>query len=203
MTIDELKNLRVEIRCYVTCDNDEPELCTSCQLSEALERMKIIVEDSPEEFYDLAFKIYTEDGTYLFAIRRALEDVYLGFENKYNLTTDMIRDALGMGERRKKSLEELIRTLNDKTEVLILGFPDPYEVGYNDYVHHCALKDSLHRMSRHLDELNLNEYERLGYDFSVLLIGDGGHKLIYSYNGNREIRVRKEFKDILKTLSIF
>ena len=88
--------------------------------------------------------------------------------------------------------------INENTEVLILGFPDPFDDNYNDYIHHCALKDSLWKMDKHLNELNLNSHERLGYQFSVLLHeGNNGYKLVYSYTGDKEILIEDEFKNIL------
>ena len=50
----------------------------------------------------------------------------------------------------------MVIMLNEYTNVLILGFPDPYDDEYNDYIHQCALKDSLWKMDKHLNELNLN-----------------------------------------------
>ena len=88
--------------------------------------------------------------------------------------------------------------IHENTEVLILGFPDPYEDNYNDYIQQCALKDSLWKMDKYLNELNLSDHERLGYQFSVLLVGDDeDYTLIYSYCGNKKIEVREEFEGIL------
>lgn len=202
MTVDELKNMSVKIRCYAIPDDNEPAIYTRCYLGEALEVMKSVVKDAPEKFYNLTFYVYTEEEEYLFAIQRDLEDIYFGRENKYNLTRDIVRETLGIVVQ-KKNIDELVRTLNEMTKVLILGFPDPYTVECNDYIHRCVLKDSLYKMNKHLDELDLDERGRLGYDFSVLLVGDDGdHKLIYSYDGDRNITVRKEFKDILSKLGI-
>ncbi len=201
MTVDELKNMSVQIGGYVMLDDDAPAFYTRCYIGEALEVMKSFVKDVPEEFYDFTFYVYTKEEEYLFAIQRDL-DIYFDRENKFNLTRDIVREALGIVVQ-KKNIDELVRTLNGMTKVLILSFPDPFDDNYHDYIHHCALKDSLYKMSKHLDELELDEIERLGYVFSVLLIAEeGGHRLIYSYYGDRKIKVRKEFEGILNKLGI-
>lgn len=88
--------------------------------------------------------------------------------------------------------------INENTQVLILGWPDPFNVHHYGYVHRCALKDSLSRMENHLKELNLSERERLYYQFSVLFVDENGkEKLVYTYFGDKKIKVRDEFKDIL------
>ena len=197
MTVDELKDMSVKIRCYVMPDDNAPAFYRRCYLGEALEIMKSIVKEVSEEFYNLTFNVSTEEDEHLFTIQRDLEDIYFGRVNKYNLTSDIVREALGIVVQ-PKDIEELVRTLNEYTKVLILSFPDPYEDNYHDYIHHCALKDSLSQMDKHLDALNLDRHERLGYQFSVLLVAeDGGHRLIYSYDGDRNITVRKEFEGIL------
>jgi len=146
--------------------------------------------------------VHTEEDEHLFTIQRDLEDIYFGRVNKFNLTRDIVREALGIVVQ-PKSIDELVRTLNEYTKVLILSFPDPFEDHYHDYIHHCALRDTLQRMNNHLDELDLDERGRLGYIFSVLLIAEGGgHRLIYSYDGDRNIKVRKEFEGILNSLGI-
>lgn len=200
MTVDELKRMRVRIRFYATPEAKEPDSDTECYLSEALEIMKGIVEGSPEEFYELMFYVFTEEGEFLFALERDLEDIYFGRENKFNLERDVVREALGV---QTKSIDELVQTLNEYSKVSIVSFPDPFEDSYHDYIHHCALKDTLQRMNKHLDELELDEKERLGYIFSVLLIAHGGeHRLIYSFDGDRNITVRKEFEEVLSKIGI-
>ena len=87
--------------------------------------------------------------------------------------------------------------INENTEVLILGWPDPFNIHHYGYIHRCALKDSLSKMENHLNDLNLTEDERLYYQFSVLLEENGKERLIYTYYGNKKIKVRDEFKDIL------
>lgn len=202
MTVDELKSMRVRIRCYAMPEENEPDFDTRCYLGEALEIMKNIVEGFPGEFYELTFYVYTEEGEYLFAIPRDLEDIYFGRENKFKLTRDIVRDAMGIVVQ-PRSIDELVDTLNAYSKVSIVSFPDPYEDNYHDYIHHCALKDSLQRMNRHLDELDLDEMGRLGYMFSVLLFAEGGgHKLIYSLDGNRNIKVGKEFEEVLSKIGI-
>ena len=202
MTVDELKDMSVKIRGYVMPDDNAPAFYERCHLGKALEVMKSIVKDVPEEFYNLTFDVFTEEDEHLFTIQRDLEDIYFGRVNKFKLTRDMVRDALGVVVQ-PKSIDELVCTLNEYTKVLILSFPDPYEDHYHDYIHHCALKDSLDKMNKHLDELDLDEKGRLRYIFSVLLIAEGGgHRLIYSYDGDRNITVKKEFEDILSKLGI-
>ena len=202
MTVDELKDMSVKIRGYVMPDDNAPAFYERCYLGEALEIMKSIVKDVPEEFYNLTFDVHTEEDEHLFTIQRDLEDIYFGRVNKFNLTRDIVREALG-SVVRPKDIDEMVRTLNEYTKVLILSFPDPYNDNYHDYIHHCALKDTLQKMDKHLDELDLDERGRLGYIFSVLLIAEGGgHRLIYSYDGNRKITVRKEFEGILNSLGI-
>lgn len=202
MTVDELKDMSVKIRGYVMPDDNAPAFYERCYLGEALEIMKSIVKDVPEEFYNLTFDVHTEEDEHLFTIQRDLEDIYFGRVNKFNLTRDIVREALGIVVR-PKDIDEMVRTLNEYTKVLILSFPDPYNDNYHDYIHHCVLKDTLQKMDKHLDELDLDERGRLGYIFSVLLIAEGGgHRLIYSYDGNRKITVRKEFEGILNSLGI-
>lgn len=92
----------------------------------------------------------------------------------------------------------MIYIISENTEVLIFGYPDPFQENAIDYREHCLLKDSLLVMNKHLDELNLNEDDRLYYQFSVLLVKEDGHyKLIYSYFGNKKIKVREEFDGML------
>lgn len=202
MTVKELKNMSVKIRGYVMLEDNAPFFLKRCMLSEAYEIMKDTVRDIPEECCDVTFYLYTENEEHLFTIQRDLEDIYFDRENKFNLTRDIVREALGIVVR-PKDIDEMVRTLNEYTKVLILSFPDPFEDHYHDYIHHCALKDTLQRMDEHLDELELDEIGRLGYIFSVLLIAEGGgHRLIYSYDGDRNIKVRKEFEGILNSLGI-
>lgn len=202
MTVDEFRSTTVKIRGYVMLEDHAPFFQKRCMLGEAYEIMKDVVGDIPEEFCDVTFYLYTEEDEHLFTIQRDLEDIYFDRENKFELTRDIIREALGIVVQ-PKSIDELVRTLNEYTKVLILSFPDPFEDHYHDYIHHCALKDTLERMDKHLDELDLDEHGRLGYMFSVLLIAEGGgYRLIYSYDGDRNITVEKEFEGILNSLGI-
>lgn len=202
MTVKELKNMSVKIRGYVMLEDNAPFFLKRCMLSEAYEIMKDVVRDIPKEFCDVTFYLYTEDEEHLFTIQRDLEDIYFGRENKFKLTRDIVREAMGI-VIQPKSIDELVRTLNEYTKVSVVSFPDLFNDYYHDYIHHCALKDTLQRMDEHLDELELDEIGRLGYIFSVLLIAEGGgHRLIYSYDGDRNIRVRKEFEGILSKLGI-
>ena len=200
MTVDELKRMRIRIRFYATPEDEEPDFDTRCYLSEALEIMQSIVEEFPEEFYELMFYLFEDGGKFLFAMERDLENIYFGHQNNFNLERKVIREALGV---KTKSIDELVQALNEYSQVTIISFPDPFEDRYHDYIHHCALKDTLQKMNKHLDELDLNEHERLGYMFSVLLIAqDGGHRLIYSFDGDRNIKVRKEFEEVLSKIGI-
>ncbi|MBR3840753.1 MAG: hypothetical protein IKM20_06425 [Erysipelotrichales bacterium] len=102
--------------------------------------------------------------------------------------------------------------INEDTEVIVLGFPDPFSPYAVDFKQRCALKDSLLVIKNYLEESNLSEEERLYYDFSVLYIGDeesysylpltfnltGKDKLVYSYDGENDMRVGEEFQDILQ-----
>ncbi len=96
MTVDELRNMKVKIRGYTMPDDNAPGFYKRCVLSEALDIMKDYVRDFPEEFYNLAFTITDEDDEFLFKICRELNKVYLGHVNKFDLTKEMIKEALGM-----------------------------------------------------------------------------------------------------------
>lgn len=88
--------------------------------------------------------------------------------------------------------------IGENTEVLVFGFPDPFQANAIDFKQICLLKDSLLVMNEHLEELNLNKDDMVYYQFSVLLVKeDGHHKLIYSYTGNKKIKVREEFDGML------
>ena len=85
--------------------------------------------------------------------------------------------------------------VNGETEVVVVGFPDPFRDAVRDLDHHCALKDSLAVMDKHLEELNLDRKGRLGYQFSVLFVDEEkNYRLVYSYNGNGEIHISKGFE---------
>ena len=202
MTMEEIKKLKVKILGYTEPTDEKPLFCIKCRIYEALDLMKSMNENYPEESYRFDFYMVTENDACTFLVSQDLEYAYIGRDNKYPITADMLKEALGI-EVKKRTLEELLRTLNGKTRVTIIGFPDPLNVQIIDYYHHCSLKETLYKMNKHLDELNLDEKGRLYYDFSVLLYGDeSGHRLIYSYNGDREIRIQKEFEDILAELGI-
>lgn len=88
--------------------------------------------------------------------------------------------------------------VTENTEIVVVGFPDPFSPSATDFVHRCALKDSLPAMEKHLEELNLDKYGRLCYQFSVLLVDeDWDHKLVYSYNGDKGIHISKGFEGTL------
>lgn len=96
ITVEELKNKDVIIRGYaIPQDYDYgPDCSKRCKLGEALEILKEYVRDFPDMFYNLQFHVWTREEEYLFCIRRDLETIYLGDE--FNLTKEMIREALGM-----------------------------------------------------------------------------------------------------------
>ena len=84
--------------------------------------------------------------------------------------------------------------LTDETEVHIIGFPDPFSNAM-DFFDPCALKDSMAVMDEYLEELDFEKENIIYYQFSVLLMDVGkDHKLIYSYNGDKHIQVKKDFE---------
>lgn len=102
-----------------------------------------------------------------------------------------------------KDMKGGLYMINENTEVLIIGWPDPLDDNYIDYFHRCVLKDSLSKMKDHIKELNFDRKRRMFYQFSVLLIGEkSGHKLIYTYYRDKTISVKDEFKDIMNELGI-
>ena len=96
-TVEDLRNVDVEIRGYaIPQDYDYgPIYGKKCKLSEVSEILMYVVSTWPEEDYNLQFEVWTRDGEYLFCIRRDLETIHLG-GNKFNLTKEMIRAALGI-----------------------------------------------------------------------------------------------------------
>ena len=95
MTVEELRNTDVKIRGYAMPDDNAPDFYVGCKVSEALEIMKEHVDGMPEEFYNYKFHISTEDAGFLFKVPRQFDKVYLG-ENKFNLTKELVKKALGM-----------------------------------------------------------------------------------------------------------
>lgn len=86
--------------------------------------------------------------------------------------------------------------ISENTEVVIWGFPDSFQPNAIDFKRICLLKDSLLVMNEHLEDLN--KIEKMYYQFSVLLVKDDGHyKLVYSYFGDGDIKVKDEFEDLL------
>lgn len=80
------------------------------------------------------------------------------------------------------------------TEVHLLGFPDPFS-NATDYFDPCALKDSMAVMDKYLDGLDFEKENIVYYQFSVLLMDEErNHKLVYSYNGNKQIHISKGFE---------
>ena len=102
MTVNELRNMDVKIRGYGMPDDNVPDFYTRCKLSEALEIMENVERDFPKELYNLCFTVTDEDDDSLFVLHRAFFDekdrecVYMGRDNKYNLTKELARKALGM-----------------------------------------------------------------------------------------------------------
>ena len=47
--------------------------------------------------------------------------------------------------------------VTENTEVVVVGFPDPFSPSATDFVHRCALKDSLPAMEKRLEEMSLEE----------------------------------------------
>jgi len=96
ITVEELRNTEIKIRGYTIPQDIDyaPDFYKRCKFSEALEILKDAVETCPEMFYNLQFDISTADGDHLFWIRRDLETMYL--TDEYNLTEDMVREALGI-----------------------------------------------------------------------------------------------------------
>ena len=95
MTVDELRKMNIKIRGYAMPDDNAPCYYTRCKLSEAMEIMNDYIKDFPEEFYNFAFNITNEDDDFLFTLRRDLETMYLGCENKFDLTKEIVMEALG------------------------------------------------------------------------------------------------------------
>ncbi len=97
-TVEELRNADVIINGYTMPQDYDygPEYSTKCKVCEAFEILKEVVSTCPEMFYNLQFHVWTRDEEYLFCIRRDLETIHLGSHNEFNLTKDMVREALGI-----------------------------------------------------------------------------------------------------------
>ena len=96
MTIEELKNMDVKVRGYAMPDDNAPDFYKRCKVSEALDIMKEVTSTFPKEFYNLTFIITkAENDDFLFKVRRELDNVYLG-DNNFNLTKELVKEALGM-----------------------------------------------------------------------------------------------------------
>ena len=82
----------------------------------------------------------------------------------------------------------------DDTQVVLLGFNDPFSAAY-DFVYHCTLKDSMAIMDKRLEEVDFSKDEIRYYQFSVLLVDEEkNHRLIYSYNDDKHIHISKGFE---------
>lgn len=97
-TVDDLRNIDVVIEGYaIPQDYDYGSIYKrKCKMSEVYGILKDVVSTWPEEDYNLQFQIWTRDEDFLFCIRRDLETIHLGSKNKFNLTKEMIREALGI-----------------------------------------------------------------------------------------------------------
>jgi len=95
---EELRNTDVLVKGYtIPQDYDYgPDYYVKCNMSEALEKMKEIINSCPEEFSNLQFHVWTRDEDYLFCIRRDLDTIHLGSNNFFDLTKDMVKEALGL-----------------------------------------------------------------------------------------------------------
>lgn len=98
ISVDELKNMNVKIRGYAMWDDNAPDFYTRCKLSEAFEKLKECVSDFPKQFSNLCFYVSSVDGVDLFSIDRRLDfgAICLTRINEYNLTKEMVKEALGM-----------------------------------------------------------------------------------------------------------
>ena len=97
-SVEDFKNVDIEIRGYaIPQDYDYgPIYGKKCKMVEVSEVLKYVVSTWPEEDHNLQFEIWTREEEYLFCIRRDLETIHLKKENKFNLTKEMIREALGI-----------------------------------------------------------------------------------------------------------
>ena len=106
MTVEELKNMNVEVKGYGYLEDyyyGPDALNVKCKMSEALNIMKECVESLPMEiFYRVNFLINEVDGEHLFSLGRELDDICIGRDNIYGLTKGMIREALGMEYDKSK-----------------------------------------------------------------------------------------------------
>jgi len=96
MTVDELRSMNVKIRGYAMPDDNAPDFYVGCKLSKALDIMKAHMDGMPEEFYNYKFHVSTEDARFLFKVPREFDKVYLGCVNEFNLTKELVKEALGM-----------------------------------------------------------------------------------------------------------
>ena len=103
MTVNELKNMTVEIKGYTMLEDyyyGPDALHVKCKMSEALAIMRECAEDGmaccPDVFYRVTFLINAEDGTHMFSLGRELDDVCLGRDNELGLTKMMVEEALGI-----------------------------------------------------------------------------------------------------------
>ena len=98
ISVDELKNMNVKIRGYTMPDDNAPDFYERCKVSEALAKLRECVKDFPEMFSTLCFYVSSADGVDLFSIDRNLDfgAICLTSINEYNLTKEMVKDALGI-----------------------------------------------------------------------------------------------------------
>ena len=97
-SVEDLKNVDIEIRGYaIPQDYDYgPIYGKKCKMGEVGETLKFVVSTWPKEDSNLQFEIWTREEEYLFCIRRDLETIHLNKKNIFNLTKEMIKEALGI-----------------------------------------------------------------------------------------------------------
>ena len=87
--------------------------------------------------------------------------------------------------------------VNDDTQVHVIGFPDPFSNAM-DFFDPCALKDSLAVMDKYLEGLDFEKEKIIYYQFSVLLMDEEkNHKLVYLYNGDKDIHISKGYEGVV------
>ena len=84
--------------------------------------------------------------------------------------------------------------IHDDTQVVLIGFNDPYSDA-RDFIHRCSLKDSMAIMDKRLEEVDFGKDELRYYQFSVLLVDEKmDHRLVYSYNEGKHIHISRGFE---------
>jgi len=191
-TVEEFRNTDVILKGYtIPQDYDYgPEYYVKCKMSEALEKIKEIVNVCPEEFYNLQFHVWTRDNDYLFCIRRDLETIHLGDKNVFGLTKPMVKEALGIkpeGSLPKEFLEQ---------EVIFVFRPDGAEPDIS-FEHRLPMGECIDSARRHCAELP--EYrERMEIQVCA---GEDKKPVFYIYGGVPGYRVFDEYKELEPVIS--